>query len=193
MVNLMLFQNPTFKLLLCIALATGFSGLAKADIIATIGEYNGPAYDFSTTFPPSSQTIGTFTFNIPTGVQVIGVTISGTFGNNDIFSNTALSDYFVSLGMIQVAGCDDPSASCFSGTTGVPTPWSYSFTPTDLSNVAAALAAGSLDFTVVQNSPFTVQTGVTTLDIQVTPEPGTILIFCGGLAALATLRRIRKV
>jgi hypothetical protein len=61
-----------------------------------------------------------------------------------------------------------------------------------LSNLATEIASGSIDFTVVQNFAIAVQTGTTTLDLIISPEPGTIFIFCGGLAGIALLRRFRK-
>jgi hypothetical protein len=185
--------NKAATFLIGVALLACFTQPASAGIISTIAEYNGPFYDLVTTFPPPSTTIGAFTFTIPSGTKIWGATISGTFGNDDVFSNTALSDYYVDVGGIKVAGCDDPSANCFSGQDGVPTPWSYTFSNADLANLASSLAGGSLDFTVVQTSPGSVQTGVTTLNLVTTPEPATFFALGGGLAVIALLRRLNRL
>ncbi len=185
-------MTRTANLTLCLfaGFLTGMSPSAKADVIATVAEYNGPAYDFTQTYPLASVLIGTFTFSIPTGVSIVGATISGTFGNNDVEPDTALSDYYVNGGGIQVAGCDSVSDPCFSGNGFfTPTAWSYTFTAANLTSLTPALKAGSLDFTVVQDYPFSVQTGVTTLDLQVSPEPGTFAVAGCVLLGLALLRR----
>jgi hypothetical protein len=183
---------------LCAGLMALLAPASKANVIVSnIPEYNGPAdFDFNAgDYPLGSVTIGNFLFSIPANQLVTGATISGTFGNNDVSSNTALSDYFVNHGGIEVASCDDPTADCFSGQTGVPTPWSYTFTANDLKNLSAAFSSGSLDFSAVQNFAISVQTGVTTLTIDTAastaPEPSTFFVIGGGLAGLACLRRRR--
>lgn len=186
--------------LLCAGVIALVAPAAKANVIVSnIAEYNGPAdFDFNAgDYPLAPVTIGDFLFSIPANQVVTGATISGTFGNNDVSSNTALSDYFVNSGVIEVASCDDPTANCFSGQTGVPTPWSYTFTANDLKNLSAAFSSGSLDFSVVQNFAISVQTGVTTLTIDTAastaPEPSTFFVIGGGLVVLGCLRRRGKV
>ncbi|MBV9745527.1 MAG: PEP-CTERM sorting domain-containing protein [Acidobacteriia bacterium] len=161
--------------------------MARADILASIPEYNGGFFDFSATYPLPLTNVGTFHFTIPSGENVLGADISGTFGNPDYSSNTALSDYFVDGQLIEVASCEDPGADCAQGMT--PTPWSYTFSNGDLANLASAFASGSLDFNVIQKFPFVVDAGITTLDIQVTPEPSLFFLIAGGLAGVAALRR----
>jgi uncharacterized protein (TIGR03382 family) len=176
-------------------LLVGIVPTAKADVIATVAEYNGPA-DFDFTFsdyPLASALVGDFTFSIPAGQFVYGGSISGTFGNNDVEPTTALSDYFVDGGAIQVAGCDNTVFPCFSGNgSSTPIPWSYTFTTADLTTLSGELSAGSVDFTVVQNFAVSVQTGVTTLDLLTTPEPGTFAAAFGTLAGFALLLRRRS-
>ncbi|MGB6941946.1 MAG: PEP-CTERM sorting domain-containing protein [Bryobacteraceae bacterium] len=188
-------KHITPTIIFSIALAVGLAAPMKADIIATIGEYNGaPSFDFDPAdYPLGSVLIGDFTFSIPTGESVIGGTISGTFGNDDVSPITAPSDYYIDNGTIEVASCDDGAtytATCDSSPT--PTSWSYTLTSSDLSNLSAELASGSIDFTVVQNDAIAVQTGTTTLDLVLTPEPSMIFFLCGGLAGIALLRRFRK-
>lgn len=158
-------------------------------------DYEGVFYDGVTTFPPSSISIGTFDFTIPTGEDVTGATISGTFGDVNI-PVTALTNLFVDGGTIEVGECDIELDGvtyppCAAGTLdGSLVPWSYTFSSTDLANLGADFSAGSLDFTAVQNSPFgAVVVGDATLDIQVTPEPASIFTLAGGLLAFAALRR----
>jgi hypothetical protein len=181
-----------------VLLATAVLGLAapaKADIdiSSTI-----PASDGTFTFiTPATSTLGDFTFTIPAGWTVVGATISGTFGNTDfpgVTNTTALSDYFVANGAIQVAGCDDFANPCTAGTvSGAPDPWSYTFTQNDLSTLAPYFSAGSLDFSVTQSFVGAVNTGLTTLDVQITPEPASYVFTCAlCLAGIALRRRFRK-
>jgi hypothetical protein len=179
----------------------------RGDVIVTLpSSYDSPnGYDFVSTFPPSgSTTIGTFTFSIPSGVAVTGITISGTFGNPDS-GTTALSDYYLGFSgdetAIEVAGCDNILDDCYSAQNG-PTVWSYSLTSSNLSTLASAIASGSLDFTYTwdNNTQFAlpgdlqfVYAGAPTLDIQVTPEPAAVLLCFGGLAGIAAIRRFRRV
>jgi hypothetical protein len=184
------------------ALAFGFAAPARANIsvVATIGEYSGaPDFDFNPSdYPLAPVLIGDFTFAIPAGGNVIGGTISGTFGNNSVpglTDATAPSDYYINGGKIEVASCDDSlsfNVACDTATT--PTAWSYTLSPGDLSNLSAELSAGSIDFTVVQNFGIAVQTGNTTLNLVVTPEPSgiSLFLFGGVLAGVAVLRRYRR-
>jgi hypothetical protein len=178
------------------ALAFGLAVPAQADVLATIGAYNGsPDFDFNLgDYPLAPVTIGVFSFTIPAGFSAVGGTISGFFGNNDVSPTTAPSDYYVDNGTIEVASCDDSlsfSADCDTGSS--PTAWSYTFTASDLATLASELASGNIDFTVVQNFAVSVQTGPTTLDLQIaTPEPATIFLLGGSLLAIALFRRFRK-
>jgi hypothetical protein len=179
---------------------------ATSIFVTLPSSYDSPnGYDFVATFPPAgSTTIGTFTFSIPASVSILGITISGSFGNGDN-GTTALSDYFLGFGgdetAVEVANCDSILADCYSNQNG-PTPWSYTLTSANLSTLAPAIGSGSLDFTYTwdNNTQFAllgdlqfVYAGAPTLDIQITPEPATVLICFGGLAMIATLRRFRRV
>jgi hypothetical protein len=177
---------------------------AQADIISNLGAYDSPGYDFVTTNPPAgATTIGTFTFTIPVGDDVTGITISGSFGNGDS-PTTALSDYYLGIPggdetEVPVAFCDDPAANCISGQEG-PYAWSATLTPTQIADLSSALAAGSIDFTYTWDAPVfafagfdqTVYAGAATLDITATPEPSTVLFCLSGLAGIVILRRFRK-
>jgi hypothetical protein len=174
-------------------------------IVATLPSYDSPnGYDFVTTFPPAgSTTIGTFTFSIPLGDLVTGITISGAFGNGDS-PTTALSDYYLGFSgdetAVEVAMCDSISANCYSNGNG-PTSWTYTLTSANLTTLASAIHSGSLDFTYTWGSspPLCmgcdqyVYAGAAAINIQVTPEPANLLLCLGGLAGIVALRRFRKV
>lgn len=154
-------------------------------------DYEGIFYDFSSTFPPSSIPIGTFSFTaIPPGDHIASATISGTFGDVN-YGTTALTDLYA--GGIEVAECDAPGGvypDCAVGTVdGSLVPWSYTFTDGSLTALAAELAAG-LDFTAVQNGFGSVVVGTPTLSLVLTPEPGSIVLLASALALAAF--RIRK-
>lgn len=175
---------------------------AQADIISNLGSYDSPGYDFVNTFPPAGATIiGTFTFTIPVGADVTGITISGSFGNGDS-PTTALSDYYLGFSgdemAVPVIGCDDPTADCASGDG--PTDWSATLSSTQIMELSSALAGGSLDFTYTWDTPTfafmginqQVFAGATTLDITATPEPSTVLFCLSGIVGLVMFRRLRK-
>jgi len=158
-------------------------------------DYEGLFYDFSSTFPPSSISIGTFDFTIPTSDVVTGATVSGTFGDVNI-PTTALTDLFVLGGSIEVGSCDaNPDGSyppCAAGTAdGSLVSWSYTFSATNLKNLAADFSAGAIDFTAVQDSFGAVVVGTPSLDIQIAPvpEPASIFTLASGLLAFVASRR----
>jgi hypothetical protein len=174
-------------------------------IFVNLPSYDSPnGYDFVTTFPPAgSTTIGTFTFSIPVS-DLVGMTISGTFGNGDN-ATTALSDYYLGFTgdetAVEVASCDVIAANCYSNQNG-PTSWSYTLTAGNLSTLHSAITGGSLDFTYTwdNNTQFAfpgdlqyVYAGASTLAIQVAPEPASVLLCFCGLAGIAALRRFRRV
>jgi hypothetical protein len=170
------------------------------DITSTIGVFDQPA-DFSGNYPLSLVNLGNFTFSIPSNFTVGSVTISGTFGNNDVPGTTnvtADSTYYVDGSTIQVASCNSPDPSNPSlpcdagGLNDQPTPWTYMLTEPQIASIQSQLAAGSLDFNVVQNYYGAVETGPITLDIAPAPEPATFSFITLGLAGLALLRR-RKI
>jgi hypothetical protein len=183
--------------LLPIALVFSLVTPSKADIIATIGtNYDGtPDFDFNPAdYPLAPVTIGDFTFTIPNGLQVIGGTVSGYLGNEDVIGttdSTAPSDYFIDNGSIKVAACDDSLSFTDPCETSI-TQWTYTLTSSDLANLSAELSAGSVDFTAVQNGFGAINTGTTTLDLVLSPEPSMIFLLCGGLAGIGLLRRFRK-
>ncbi len=189
-------------LILCAGAAIGLTTPARAgDILVTptfdssnqtappdTTDYEGNFYDG--TQAPYDLTIGTFDFTIPTGESVIGATISGTFGDQNGDTGTALADLFVLGGTIQVGECDlEADGVTYPPCATSNEPWSYTFSSTDLGNLATDFSTGSLDFTAIQNGFGSLIVGDPTLDIQVTPEPASIFTLAGGLLAFAAFRR----
>jgi hypothetical protein len=185
----------------------GAFSTAKADI-ANLPSYDSPdGYDFATTFPSGSTTIGTFTFTPVNPSVVTGITITGSFGNGDV-PTTALSDYYLGfagdLEAVEVAACDDILANCYSGQEG-PYTWTATLTPAEIAALAPGIADGTLDFSYTWgNSPaimdFFSQTGyddqyvyagATTLVL--TPEPTSLLLFFSALVGIVVIRRFRRV
>lgn len=192
-------------LVACFAL--GWASFAHADIVVQPNfassnqaqppdttDYEGAFYDFVSTFPPNPILIGAFTFTIPAGDYVTGATISGTFGDENV-PVTALTELAVLNGTINVGECDSTSDPCAAGAIdGSLVPWSHTFDGAELQNLAPDFAAGSLDFTAVQNSFGAVIVGTPVLDIQVAtmPEPSYTFAMAGGLLAMLGWSR-RKV
>ncbi len=198
------------------SIAAGFilTASARADVIQTLGSYDSPnGYDFATTFPPSgSTTIGTYTFTIPAGDTITGITISGSFGNGDS-ATTALSDYYLGDAAdgetaVEVAACDNVSDNCYSGQEG-PYSWTATLTDAEIADLSTGLADGSLDFTYTWGTSPAIEdffsptgyddqyvyAGPATIDISYTtptPEPATFLFCLTGIAGMIGLRRLRK-
>jgi hypothetical protein len=188
---------------------------AHGGVIQTLASYDSSTgYDYDTTFPTPGQstTIGTYTFAIPAGANVTGITISGTFGNGDV-PNTALSDYYLGFSgdetAVEVAACDSILNNCYSGQEG-PYFWTATLTPAEIADLVPALTAGSLNFTYTWDSSppaepipdlFSstgyddqyVYAGAATIDISYTPEPATLLLCLSGLTIVVALRPFRKV
>ena len=152
------------KALLSIAVAFIATASAQASLIVTAStpEFQSPdSYDFSGSgnFPPTTyQNIGTFTF-APIPFDVNSITISGTFGNLDYNSTTALADFYVGDATdgetaVNVAGCDSASADCYSGQSG-PYFWTVTLSGAQLTSLSYGLTHGSIDFGYIwsQNTP----------------------------------------
>jgi hypothetical protein len=182
---------------------------AQASLITA--SYDSPGYDYVTADPPSgSTTIGTFTFTplAASELSYTSLSVTGSFGNADL-SVTALSDYYLGyLGAeeaVKVATCDSILLNCYSGQEG-PYSWTATLTAPQIALLAPALEAGSIDFTYTWGNnptlpdglsetgydPQIVYAGPATLAVSVSPEPATVLICFGGLAAVVALRRFRK-
>lgn len=128
-----------------------------ATITQTLPEFD---FDGESPFPNTPQTIGTYSFSIPTGEQIVSAVISGTFGNSS-FPNTAPVQVF--LDGLNVATCSNSSEPCYFSQT--PTAWSFTFN----SSQFALLSDGIGVLTSIQTDQFVTRLGETTLTIETAP------------------------
>ncbi|MGD1071648.1 MAG: hypothetical protein ABSB15_16040 [Bryobacteraceae bacterium] len=212
-------KKPLKSALLFIAATFALTASAQAGYlyaaVSTLEYQSANGYDFSGAgnYPPTTyQNIGTFSFTPILAADLSSITISGTFGNEDYGSTTALSDYFLGDSAdgeeaVGVAQCDSASANCYSGQNG-PYNWSLTLNAAQIADLANGLLSGSIDFgyTWDQGTPAIsdpifgdqngydlqyVNAGPATLDLY-TPEPATVFYCFSGLAAVAAFRRFRK-
>jgi hypothetical protein len=206
--------KTTYSAAAIAALVFAFAPSSRAgQFVSTVPAWDSnDSYDFNSTYPPTTyQADGTFTFTIPAGLTIAGITITGSFGNGDS-GTTALSDYYLGFAgneeAVEVAACDDPTANCYSGQEG-PYTWTATLTPAQIATLASAITAGSIDFGYTWDADPPAQpiadllapngydaqyvyAGAATLDINTTPEPATCLFCISGLAGLVALKRFRK-
>jgi len=174
----------------CVAWSLAVTSQAEAAIItSTVPEYNGP-YPVTGPFPLAPVTVGTFSYTIPAGEDIVSATISGTFGNS-VYPNSSGVDVYANS--ILVASCPQwPTFLSPCNDASTPTSWSFTFPSSDFS----ALTSGSVDLTAVQTSQVEIRLGQTTLALTATPEPGTLSLvgpLMGVLALGVRTRRSRAV
>lgn len=169
----------------CLLFAPVTQATTLNPITSTINEFDGPD-STGFTYPQPALLIGTFSYTIPTGDYITGASVAGFFGTSAA-PTTALENLYVAG--INVANCSSTSDPCFTAQNQ--TAWSYTFTTEQLES----LAGGSAAYTVVQTGDFFVESGSTTLTINVapTPEPATFVLIAGGLAVLPFVRRKLEV
>ncbi len=149
--------------LAAIGIVGAFAGLAlnsthveAATISQTVSQFN---FFGSPPYPNPSQTVGTYSFSIPSGEQIASAVINGTFGNSAIPNTSGVEVFFNGL---NVATCT-PSQPCYSNQS--PTAWSFTFDPSQFS----LFSTGSGVLTSVQTSDFTTRLGATTLTLETAP------------------------
>ena len=145
------------------------------------GEQNGPS-----TYPTSLDA-GSQLFSVPDGQTITDATFTSTFGNSTVPS-TAVMDVFINSVLVGSCYVD---TQCWSSIT-TPTPFSYTFTSTDLS----ALTTGSVDLSINQTDCCVIRLGSSTLTIDTapttpTPEPASVALLGSGLAGLMVMRKRR--
>lgn len=161
---------------LIVAATLASAGMVQATTLtATLPEFSGDG-------TISAQTVGTFTFTIPTGEHVVAASIRGQFGNSVTNSTAVQTEY---LDGVAVANCADSSAFCW--TTG-PEAWSYTFSWAQFgifADNAATLVANQTDCCVVRlgESTLTLETAV--------PEPASWALMIAGFGMVGFAMRRR--
>jgi len=158
--------------------------LQASTVTATLPEFSGSLNSIG--FPLPAVTVGTFTYTIPTGEQIVSASFTSTFGNTAFPADSAGVDLFA--GGIEVGSCV-PGDICNTGANG-PYAFGYAFQSSNFS----ALLSGSLAVTAIQTSGNIIRLGTETLTISTrqtsaTPEPGSLALLGAGLGFVAILRR----
>ena len=197
-------MNKTLKSLFNLSLAAVVAfGIGHASQAATItqtlsgfigntgnaSDAWGPYYTeaYFSAIPPNTLpvfTIGTFSFVIPTGEQVISAQLFGNWGDEAPPYTSAHN--ILDLDSVIVANSHDYSPDPF----GVEyTSWSYTFGSNELS----IFSDGSATLTATQDSPYRVILGPTTLRLETAPspvpEPSSMLLGLMGLGSALGFRR----
>ncbi len=130
---------------------------------------------------PTNEALGTFSYKMPISDTLIGATVSGQWGTSYLTPDTAAGVY--SVGGVPVFTCHDGD-DCWGSWSQ--TPWSYTFTDSQL----ASLTSGTAAFSARQTDFGQVQAGVTTLTLTFNvPEPSTVALFGAALLGMGLLVR----
>jgi hypothetical protein len=129
---------------------------ARADIILTFPEVNGP--EETSGFPLPLTPIATDTYTIPAGQTITGATISGVFGETSTYyGSTAEFDLYANAD--EVISTYDVSPDPYNNVVPFSVSWS------DL----ASLDTGSITLGYVQETDYDVRLSAVTIDISTAP------------------------
>lgn len=167
--------------LTALALA-GLCETAHADVfILTFPEINGTIH--TSGFPLPLVDWSTRAYSIPAGQTIVDASISGTWGStSQFYGNTAEAQLFVNGLLVSDTATLSPDPA------NNVVPFTFNYTTAEL----ATLTGSSATLSYIQTSQSIVRLSGTTLTIETTPEPGTmVLAGLGGLSILL-LRRHKR-
>lgn len=174
----MLRRLSTFVILL--------SSLASAATVTqTLADFDGVQSG-----PTVIGIVDTFNYLIPVGATITSATFSGTWGTQVVKASTA--PYAATIEGDTFDVCVDLTP-CINGTSGVDDlrPFSFNFS----AGAFAGLLDGSADLFITQTAGGSIRLGSPTLTINYeltsVPEPGSLALLAGGLAALGAGKRRR--
>jgi hypothetical protein len=140
-------------------LALGFAPLAGAQATVITSVLPQVSNAFGGPYPGPVTEVGSFSYTVPRGTIISGVTISGTFGNS-VNNTSAATRVFLNGNLVATCVIN---TTCYNPSTTAPTAWSFTLPDSE----AVAVANGTATLTWIQDSPTTTQLGVTTLTLQV--------------------------
>jgi hypothetical protein len=169
-------RHAVARTLATTALLLGAAGSASAQYTQTLPEYNGNGSN-------GLVTVGTYT-GIPTSGIFLAM-ISGTFGNSTV-PNTAVENIY--LDGILVASCASQTDPCWTSQT--PTPWSFTFSPSNYGIFSDGQAVLQID----QTGCCFIREGNTTLAVNAvaTPEPASMILVASGLVGVFGFARRKR-
>ena len=174
------------KLVLGTAFALFAAPLCAQTVIATLPDYNGASY--SSGFPISIGTVGTFTYVVPVGSMVASAFLEGTYGTALVSSSTA--SYNASVDGTSITVCGAFAANCYVNGAAL-RPFSFALPASSY----ASLMDGSAALALTQTTDINVRFGSPTLRIlfqTAVPEPATWAMMLLGFGAIGVQLRRRR-
>jgi hypothetical protein len=163
MINFTSFNKSLMFAAGLICLTGGLASLPNAAEASTITQIlNEFSYEGASPYPSPIQTVGTYSFLIPVGEQIVAASLEGTFGNS-IYPNSAAVDVF--FDSLKVASCQR-LATCYSNLMSR-TDWLFTFDSSNFSLLTDGLGVLQAN----QTSETFTRLGQTTLTIQTAAIP----------------------
>jgi hypothetical protein len=132
---------------------------------------------------------------IPAGETIISAIFSSSYGNSAV-PNTSIMEVFVDS--VLVGQCASTADVCWNKPAQPPTPFSHSFLPSELADLADGFALFTVhqtaDHTIrLGSSVFTIETAALDPGVTATPEPASITLMAIGLAGAASAAWRRRM